>query len=116
MAQASEQVKKRNQIEVSATRIFQRLHLPANQKYFLLTLTIAIACGVTAVLYHLLIRFISTNLIQRAFTYQGTARVFWVFGVTIGGGMVAGLLLYFFAPTARGSGIPQVKIAYTMEY
>jgi CIC family chloride channel protein len=116
MAQASEQVKKRNQIEVSATRIFQRLHLPANQKYFLLTLTIAVACGVTAVLYHMLIRFLSTNLIQRAFTYQSTARVIWVFGVTIGGGLVAGLLLYYLAPNARGSGIPQVKIAYTMEY
>ncbi len=116
MAQASERVKKRYQIELSATRIFQRIRLPANQKYFLLTLTIAVACGGTAVLYHLLIRFMSANLIERAFTYQGTARVFWVLGVTIGGGLIAGLLLYHFAPNARGSGIPQVKIAYAMEY
>ena len=116
MSQVSERVKKHYQIQLSATRLFQRIRLPANQKYFLLTLTIAVACGIAAVLYHLLINFISANLIQRAFTYQGTARVFWIYGVTIGGGLVAGLLIYFFAPNARGSGIPQVKIAYTMEY
>jgi CIC family chloride channel protein len=32
------------------------------------------------------------------------------------GGLAAGLLIYFFAPEARGSGIPQVKIAYSMNY
>src|ERR1051325_2999758 len=32
------------------------------------------------------------------------------------GGLAAGLLIHFFAPDARGSGIPQVKIAYSMNY
>src|SRR5215468_6528703 len=116
MAQASERVKKRSQFELGATRIFQQIHLPANQKYFLLTITIAVACGLMAVSYHLLINFISANVIQRAFSFQGTARIIWILGVTTGGGLIAGLLLHYLAPNARGSGIPQVKIAYAMEY
>ncbi len=116
MAQQAERVKKRYQLELSATRIFQSLRLPPNQKYFVLTLTIAIACGLTAVLYHLLIKLVSANLIERATQIQGTSRIVWTLAITTGGGLIAGLLLHYFAPNARGSGIPQVKVAYTMEY
>jgi CIC family chloride channel protein len=116
MAQQAERIKKRYQFELSATRIFQSLRLPPNQKYFVLTITIAIACGLTAVLYHLLIKLVSANLIERATQIQGTSRIIWTLAITTGGGLIAGLLLHYFAPNARGSGIPQVKVAYTMEY
>ncbi len=116
MAQPAERIKKRYQLELSATRIFQSLRLPPNQKYFVLTITIAIACGLTAVLYHLLIKLVSANLIERATQIQGTSRIIWTLAITTGGGLIAGLLLHYFAPNARGSGIPQVKVAYTMEY
>ena len=64
-------IKRWQRVELNATRIFQRLRLPTNQKYFVLTITIAIACGLVAVSYHLLIKLISANLIERAIAIQG---------------------------------------------
>lgn len=110
------QLTKWQRVEVAATRVFQSLRLPANQKYFVLTVTISVACGLIAVLYHLLIRLVTTNLIQRALALQGTTRVFWILLTTTSGGLVAGLLLHYFAPNARGSGIPQVKLAYATDF
>ena len=114
--QSAERATKWYQVELGATRFFQRLRLPTNQKYFILTVTIAIACGLVAVAYHKLIRLASEYMIERALAVQGPSRVFWIFFVTVGGCLLAGLLLHFFFPDARGSGIPQVKIAYAMNY
>ncbi|HWP42014.1 MAG TPA: chloride channel protein, partial [Blastocatellia bacterium] len=114
--QQAEPIRRWHRLELGATRIFQRLRLPANQKYFLLTITIAVACGLMAVSYHLLIKLISSNLIERAIALQGTPRIVWMLVIPTAGGLAAGLLIYYFAPEARGSGIPQVKIAYTMDY
>jgi CIC family chloride channel protein len=105
-----------HRVERTATRIFHRVRLPTNQKYFVLTVTIAIACGLVAVSYHLLIKLISANLIERVIAIQGPSRVLWMLVVPTAGGLTAGLLIHFFAPEARGSGIPQVKIAYSMNY
>ena len=105
-----------HRIELLATRLFQRLRLPTNQKYFVLTITIAVACGLVAVSYHALIRFITANLIERAMALSGPSRVVWMLIIPIAGGLAAGLLIYYFAPEARGSGIPQVKIAFSMNY
>src|SRR5215471_18442610 len=116
LVERAEIIKKWQRVELGATRIFQRLRLPANQKYFLLTVTIAVACGLMAVSYHLLIKLISANLIERAMALQGSSRTVWMLIIPPAGGLAAGLLIYYFAPEARGSGIPQVKIAYTMDY
>jgi CIC family chloride channel protein len=105
-----------HRIELLATRLFQRLRLPTNQKYFVLTVTIAVACGLVAVSYHALIRLISANLIERAMALSGPSRIVWMLVIPTAGGLAAGLLIYYFAPEARGSGIPQVKIAYTLDY
>ena len=69
----AERIRKWHLVELYATRIFQRLRLPNNQKYFVLTITIAIACGLVAVTYHLLIKLVSANLIERAMAIQGPA-------------------------------------------
>jgi len=114
--QEPELVRRWHKVEVIATRIFQRLRLPANQKYFILTVTIAIACGLLAVSYHKLIRIFTENLIDRAMAIDGPSRVVWMLAIPTLGGLAAGLLIHFFFPEARGSGIPQVKIAYTMNY
>ena len=74
------------------------------------------ACGLVAVAYHELIRQASKYMINSVLAVQGPSRVFWIFFVTVGGCLSAGLLLHFFFPDARGSGIPQVKIAYVMNY
>ena len=112
----AEHIKTWRSVERNATRVFQRLRLPTNQKYFVLTVTIAIACGLVAVSYHLLIKLISANLIERAIASQGRGHAVWMLVVPTAGGLAAGLLIHFFAPEARGSGIPQVKIAYSMNY
>ncbi|HEY7543250.1 MAG TPA: chloride channel protein, partial [Blastocatellia bacterium] len=114
--QQAQLTKKWYKIELGATRIFQRLRLPTNQKYFILTVTIAVACGLMAVSYHFLIKLISSNVIERAIALQGTSRVVWMMIIPVVGGLAAGLLIHYFVPEARGSGIPQVKIAYTMDY
>ncbi len=114
--QQANAIKRWHRVEIVATRLFQRLRLPSNQKYFILTITIAVACGLTAVSYHYLIRLISSNVIERVIVLDGTSRIVWMMIVPPLGGLAAGLLIYYFAPEARGSGIPQVKIAYTMEY
>ncbi|PYT07885.1 MAG: hypothetical protein DMF60_06155 [Acidobacteria bacterium] len=111
-----ERIRKWHRVELNATRIFQRLRLPNNQKYFVLTITIAIACGLVAVSYHLLIKLISANLIERAIAIQGPSRVAWMLIIPTAGGLAAGLLIHYLVPDARGSGIPQVKIAYSMNY
>jgi CIC family chloride channel protein len=114
--QEAELAKRWYRVELGATRIFQRVRLPANQKYFILTITIAVACGLVAVTYHKLIRIFSENLIDRAIAVQGRSHAVWMLVVPILGGLAAGLLLHYFFPDARGSGIPQVKIAYSMNY
>lgn len=108
--------KKWNKFELVATRVFQRLRLPTNQKYFILTVTIAVACGLVAVSYHWLIKLISKNLIERVIAIEGPSHSLWMILVPTAGGLAAGLLIHFFAPEARGSGIPQVKIAFVMDY
>ena len=112
----AEIIRKWQRVELNATRVFQRLRLPTNQKYFVLTITIAVACGLTAVSYHLLIKLISANLMERALAIQGPSRAAWILIIPIVGGLAAGLLLHYFFPDARGSGIPQVKIAFAMNY
>lgn len=69
-----------------------------------------------AVSYHFLIRLISANLIERAMAISGPSRVVWMLVIPTAGGLAAGLLIHYFAPEARGSGIPQVKIAYSLNY
>src|SRR5206468_3703388 len=66
--------------------------------------------------YHWLIRVVTSQLIERAMAIQGPSRAFWMVAVPTIGGLAAGLLLYRFFPDARGSGIPQVKIAFAMNY
>jgi chloride channel protein, CIC family len=114
--QQADSIRRWYKFELGATRIFQRMRLPTNQKYFILTITIAVACGLMAVSYHFLIRIISANLIERAIALQGPSRLVWMLIIPPLGGLAAGLLIHYFAPDARGSGIPQVKIAYAMDY
>jgi len=53
---------------------------------------------------------------ERALAIQGPSRAAWILIIPIVGGLAAGLLLHYFFPDARGSGIPQVKIAFAMNY
>ncbi|MFO0604809.1 MAG: chloride channel protein [Polyangiales bacterium] len=82
---------------------------------FALTVVIGLLCGFAAVLFHLAIDLAQRLLIDRALLR--TARLWWlqVLLLPAAGGLVAGALLQWVVPGARGSGIPQVKKAFALD-
>lgn len=98
--------------ELRVTHFFDRLGLPDNQKLLLVTLLIGGICSVVAVLFHVLIRAAERNIIRHVFLATGWKQVLLTLLVPTLGGLVVGVLLQFWVPDARGSGIPQVKTAF----
>jgi CIC family chloride channel protein len=99
---------------VSALRLFLRA-LPSEQRrVFVLTVIVGVLCGLAAVAFHLSIRYAESRLINRAMSAQGHAWVWWTVLTPTLGGLVSGALLQYVVPDARGSGIPQVKVAYAV--
>jgi CIC family chloride channel protein len=83
------------------------------QRLFALTLAIGAVCGLAAVAFHLAIAFAERQLVQRAMAAEGHSWIVWTILSPTVGGLVAGVLLRYVVPSARGSGIPQVKVAYS---
>ncbi|HZS04598.1 MAG TPA: chloride channel protein [Blastocatellia bacterium] len=98
--------------ELRVTHFLDRLGLPDNQKLFLVTLLIGGICGLVAVLFHVLIKAAERNIIRHVFIATGWRQVVLTLLVPTLGGLVVGVLLQFWVPDARGSGIPQVKTAF----
>ena len=96
-------------------RLFIRLIPSENQRVFGLTLVIGVVCGLAAVAFHLAIRFAEATLIERALNASGYSWIWLTILVPIAGGLLCGWLLQNVVPDARGSGIPQVKVAYTVK-
>ena len=107
-------------IELRATRFFDRLGLPENQKLFFITLIVGAVCGLVAVSFHVLILAMERNIIRHAFEAAKDGLTWRFVALTLLiptlGGLIVGLLLQFWVPDARGSGIPQVKTAYFINY
>jgi chloride channel protein, CIC family len=82
------------------------------QRLFLLTALIGVCCGLAAVAFHLLIRLLEMDLIERALAAPGRSWIAWTIFTPVLGGLVCGLLLQYVAPRARGSGIPEVKASF----
>lgn len=93
----------------------QRLVPTERQRLFGLTIAIGGVCGLAAVAFHLAIERATQRSIERAMAATGHAWVGWTLVVPTAGGLLAGLLLHRVVPNARGSGIPQVKVAYTAQ-
>src|ERR671929_61386 len=100
--------------QVAARRVLNRIPVTENQKIYLLTMIIGCVCGLAAVCFHLLLDFLQTHIIYRAATIPRWWIPLLLFIPAIGG-LISGAGLYFYAPRARGSGIPQVKTAYYLE-
>jgi CIC family chloride channel protein len=84
------------------------------QRTFGVTLLVGAGCGLLAVAFHLTIVEVDARLISRAQrAARPTAYVLTLLCPALGG-LVAGLLLTYAFPAARGSGIPQVKAAYAV--
>ena len=95
-----------------AVRTELRIAPTEPQRLFILTLVIGVACGLAAVGYHEAIFFTSHQLIERALALKGWRAIVWTVATPALGGMVCGLLLQYVFLGARGSGIPQVKVAF----
>jgi CIC family chloride channel protein len=87
-----------------------------NEQQRLLAVTILAGglCGLAAVAFHLSIGWAETLFIDRANAAPGRSWIWWTILTPALGGLAAGLGLTYFAPAAAGSGIPQVKVAYTL--
>ncbi|MBX3159675.1 MAG: chloride channel protein [Deltaproteobacteria bacterium] len=92
-------------------RARRRFDPSERQVLFGLTVAIGGACGLVAVAFHLVIGWITGSTIDAAFAVPDRTWAFWVVAVTTGGALAAGVMLHYL-PGARGSGIPQVKVAY----
>jgi CIC family chloride channel protein len=94
-------------------RAFLRLVPAESHRVFALTLIVGALCGGAAVLFHLAIIAVETRVIDRAMT---ASHWMWLTVLTpTAGGLLSGALLYYVVPGARGSGIPQVKVAYAVK-
>ncbi|HKF58479.1 MAG TPA: chloride channel protein [Blastocatellia bacterium] len=101
--------------QVRARRTFDRLPHTEQQKIFILTLLIGALGGLAAVVFHVLLDFLQNNIIYRIAAVPSWWRIPGVIVVPAIGGLITGAGLYFWAPEARGSGIPQVKAAFYLD-
>jgi chloride channel protein, CIC family len=89
-----------------------RVAITERHKLFALTLLIGGLCGLAAVAFHLTINLVTRYAIDPALAAPGHAWIPWTLIVSTLGGLASGALLQYVVPNARGSGIPQVKVAY----
>ena len=69
-------------------------------------------CGLAAVAFHASVGLAESLLIDRATAASGHSWIWWTILSPALGGLATGLGLYFLVPSAAGSGIPQVKVAF----
>jgi len=84
------------------------------QRLLAVTILAGALCGLAAVAFHLSIMGLEALFINRANAAPGHSWIWWTILSPTIGGIVAGVGLTYFAPAAAGSGIPQVKVAYTL--
>ena len=84
------------------------------QRLLAVTILAGGLCGLAAVAFHLSIMGLETLMIDRANAAPGHSWIWWTILSPVMGGIVVGVGLTYFAPAAAGSGIPQVKVAYTL--
>lgn len=101
--------------QIRARKVFIRIPLQEHQKISILTLLIGAISGLAAVSFHLLLDFFQNHIIYNAAAIAHWWRIPLLIIIPTVGGLIAGAGLYFFAPEARGSGIPQVKTAFFLD-
>lgn len=100
---------------MAALRLFLRVLPSERQRVFALTIVIGVLCGLAAVAFHLAIKATEQQLIGRAMLAPGHSWIWWTILTPMLGGLLSGVLLQYIVPDARGSGIPQVKVAYAVK-
>src|SRR5262245_23596132 len=93
-------------VQIVARRLFNRIPLQDVQKIYVLTLLIGVICGLAAVLFHLLLDYFQGQFIYKAASIPHWWGMLLVVILPAAGGLLVGAGLSFYAPEARGSGIP----------
>ena len=86
------------------------------QRLLAITIVAGGLCGLAAVAFHVTCYVLYGFFINRATSAPGYSWIWWTILTPALGGLVAGLGLYYWVPAAAGSGIPQVKTAYTFRF
>ncbi len=102
-------------VQSGALRLFLRFVPSEQRRVFALTILLGVVCGLAAVAFHLAIRFAENLFINRAMNAPGQTWIVWTILTPMLGGLLSGALLQYVVPDARGSGIPQVKVAYAIK-
>ena len=105
-------LKKFREFRSWALRFELRVAPTESQRLFALTVAIGVVCGLAAVVFHFSIDFAEKLLFDRAIAAPGNLWIVWGVATPALGGLAAGILLKYVFPNARGSGVPQVKVAY----
>ena len=101
-------------LNLTLLRLFLRLVPAETHRVFAVALVAGGLCGLAAVSFHLAIIWAESRLIERAFTAAGRTWIWWTILVPTFGGLICGAILQYGIPGARGSGVPQVKVAYAV--
>ncbi len=101
-------------VNMALLRVFLRVVPSENHRVFAVALIAGALCGISAVTFHLAIIGTENRLIDRALHAHGRTWIWWTILIPTLGGLLSGALLQYVVPGARGSGIPQVKVAYAV--
>lgn len=102
-------------LDLKALQLFIKLVPSEKQRVFILTIIIGALCGLAAVGFHLSIKFVEGYLIDEKLLMNSSSWAFWLILTPVLGSIFCGILLQYIVPEARGSGIPQVKVAYVVK-
>jgi CIC family chloride channel protein len=96
-------------------RAYAQLVPTEQSRVLLLTIFIGGLCGMAAVTFHLSIVLAEGLFIEHAMAASGTSWIAWTILTPTLGAAICGIVLERWLPAARGSGIPQVKVVYTVK-
>ena len=106
---------RRRKLKLKILQISLRFVPKESQRVFILTLVVGALCGLAAVAFHLSILKAESFLIDNALAAPNGNWIWLTVLTPVLGGLLSGVLLAYVVPGARGSGIPQVKIAYEIK-
>jgi chloride channel protein, CIC family len=86
------------------------------QRLLPVTIVAGGVCGLVAVAFHICCMRLYALFINPATSAPGHSWIWWTILTPALGGLVTGLGLTYWVPAAAGSGIPQVKVAYTRRF
>ena len=101
-------------VNLTLLRLFLTVVPSESHRVFAVALAAGALCGLSAVSFHLAIIAAENRLIGRAIHSSARLSTWLIILIPTVGALLCGVILQFIVPGARGSGIPQVKVAYAV--